>query len=173
MASQYEGNFLLKLSGYGDADMLNLFTEDGERIEPWAAKKYPVGRTLIGPMRRYNARYFIPFSSFHCYRRQDSLWAEAYTTPIDAYAEGFDLPAPRCCLPSFGWIVRRAMSPSSGRPPPTGGHATPGSSATTGASRLARTIARSSPRTSGTCRCWRTSSTSCACEWVGGTSPSI
>ncbi|WNG27271.1 MBL fold metallo-hydrolase [Cystobacter fuscus] len=117
VASQYEGNFLLKLSGYGDADMLNLFTEDGERIEPWAAKKYPVGRTLIGPMRRYNARYFIPFSSFHCYRRQDSLWAEAYTTPIDAYAEGFDLPGAQVLSP-FVRVDCETGDVTELRPPP-------------------------------------------------------
>ncbi|WNG37433.1 MBL fold metallo-hydrolase [Archangium violaceum] len=117
VASQYEGNFLLKLSGYGDADMINLFDEDGERIEPWAAKKYPVGRTLIAPMRRYNARYFIPFSSFHCYRRQDSLWGEAYTTPINAYAEGFELPGSEV-LPAFVRVDCETGEVTELRPPP-------------------------------------------------------
>ena len=32
----------------------------------------------------------IPFSSFHQYAREDSIWAEKYTTPIDAYKKGFD-----------------------------------------------------------------------------------
>jgi len=91
IARRFPENYLLKISGYGDADMIHLFDEGGSRIEPWASRKYPVGRTLAKSAQAVGARHVIPFSSFHCYRRTDSIWAEQYTTPMEAYAEGFDL----------------------------------------------------------------------------------
>jgi hypothetical protein len=45
-------------------------------------------------------RHVVPFSSFHCYRRSDSVWAEQYTAPMEAYAEGFALDGSRL-LPAF------------------------------------------------------------------------
>jgi hypothetical protein len=100
VARGFRDSYLLRLSGYGDADMINLFDESGERIAPFAAERYPVGRSLIPSAKYYGVRYVVPFSSFHCYRRSDSLWAERYTTPIDCYAEGFDVPGAQV-LPAF------------------------------------------------------------------------
>ena len=34
-------------------------------------------------------RHFVPFSSFHRYQRTDSVWANAWTTPVADYARGF------------------------------------------------------------------------------------
>ena len=86
----YQETYLLALSGYGDADMINFFTEDGERIPPHAALKVPPGQTIARFCDFYGAKYFIPFSSMHKYRRTDSFWADQYTTGLDDYAKGFN-----------------------------------------------------------------------------------
>lgn len=86
----FKTSFLLALSGYGDADMINYFNEDGTRIPPYAAQRTPVGRTIARQCEFYGTRYFVPFSSMHKYQRTDSLWASAYTTGIDDYARGFE-----------------------------------------------------------------------------------
>jgi hypothetical protein len=90
IAKNYKTKFLLKLSGYGDADMINMFTEEGERIPPRAALKRPPGIATQAYVEDYGATHFIPFSSFHRYQREDSIWADQYTTPLAAYADGFD-----------------------------------------------------------------------------------
>ena len=87
--SQYDESFLLQLFGYGDADMINYFSETGERIEPRAALKLPVGAVMARVADALGVRYVVPFSSLHKYQRADSAWANQYTTPLDAYPEGF------------------------------------------------------------------------------------
>jgi hypothetical protein len=86
----YDETYLLALSGYGDADMINYFTESGERIPPYAAAKTPVGRTIARMSGLYGVRYFVPFSSMHKYQRADSIWASEYTTTLGDYAQGFE-----------------------------------------------------------------------------------
>lgn len=88
IAKRYESSFLLALSGYGDADMINFFDENGAFVVPPAAAKEPVGRALGEIAQSIGAKTVIPFSSFHQYQRADSIWAQAYTTPLEAYAEG-------------------------------------------------------------------------------------
>ena len=85
LSKNYKKSFLLALSGYGDADMINLFEEDGTQIEPYASKKYPVGQQLTLIANRVGANSVIPSSSFHQYQREDSLWAQEYTTPHDIF----------------------------------------------------------------------------------------
>jgi hypothetical protein len=50
----YKASFLLKLSGFGDAEMIHLFDEEGRFISPPAAKKEPVGKqiTHLATVRR-------------------------------------------------------------------------------------------------------------------------
>lgn len=88
--SGYKETYLMALSGYGDADMINYFTEDGRRIPPHAAAKTPVGQTLARMTGLYGVRYFVPFSSMHKYQRADSIWASEYTTGLEDYARGFE-----------------------------------------------------------------------------------
>lgn len=92
--------FLLALSGYGDADMINYFDEDGQRIEPWAARRGPLGPSIAARMSRLGARYFIPFASHHCYQRADSVWANEYTTPVSEHRIGFESASGEI-LPAF------------------------------------------------------------------------
>ncbi len=90
IAATYGDVYLLKLSGYGDADMINIFNEQGERIKPDAHRNLKVGNQLSSFAKKLGANHVVPFSSFHKYQRGDSVWADQYTTPLVAYASGFD-----------------------------------------------------------------------------------
>jgi len=104
----YDQSFLLKLFGYGDADMINVFDEDGRsRVPPPPTAGEESRRAwdaLFAEKVRFWARYFgtrylIPFSMFHQYQRADSAWANAYTTPPSAFA---GVRVPGCeILPPF------------------------------------------------------------------------
>ncbi|MGC4079573.1 MAG: hypothetical protein QM702_21530 [Rubrivivax sp.] len=89
LVAGYPVSFLFRASGYGDADMINFFTEEGVRIPPNAAKKRPVGPQIKALTESYGASYFVPSSSMHRYQRTDSDWANEFTTPIDVYSGGF------------------------------------------------------------------------------------
>ena len=69
--------------------MINLFDEEGERIPPAAAKKFPVGRDIKSGMKRFNCNVAIPFSCHHQYQRRDSFWANNFVTPIELMYQGF------------------------------------------------------------------------------------
>ena len=85
----FKRKFLLSISGWGDADMINFYDHNDKFIEPLAAKKHPVGDYLSLVAKTYDANYVIPFSSFHEYQREDSVWANKYVTPIHEYKNGF------------------------------------------------------------------------------------
>ncbi len=87
-------SYLMALSGYGDADMINYFDESGARVAPPAAARIPVGRSLTRLVDGFGARFFVPFSSMHRYQRADSVWANEYVTPLDAHGVEF---ASRTC----------------------------------------------------------------------------
>jgi hypothetical protein len=97
---QYKTSFLLRLSGFGDADMINVFDHGGNRIPPPAAKRHPVGKQIAFQLQMFPTRYFIPFSSMHRYQRADSVWAEEYTTKLSDYPVGFDSDRSQL-LPAF------------------------------------------------------------------------
>lgn len=96
-------SYLLWLTGYGDADMLNVHDESGKLILPGAAAKHPIGPTIQGVLEALGIRYFVPFSSMHRYQRADSIWANEYTTPIEDHAKGFDSKKSEI-LPAFARI---------------------------------------------------------------------
>ena len=86
--SSFKRKFLLTLSGWGDADMMNFHDQNDRFIEPLAAKKHPVGDSLSLMAKLFGAQYVIPFSSFHEYQRADSVWANKYITQYNDYSEG-------------------------------------------------------------------------------------
>jgi hypothetical protein len=88
IARHYRDAYVLALSGYGDADMINIYDESGAFVTPRAARRPSVGAQLNNLCKATGARSVIPFSSFHQYQRDDSIWAEAYTTPFDAFQQG-------------------------------------------------------------------------------------
>jgi hypothetical protein len=101
IAREFRYSYLLRLSGYGGADLVNYFGIDGNRIEPKLDRM--VGRWLSQYARRIGAKSVIPFSSFHQYKREDSAWANAYVPPLSAYQAGFDETVAEF-IPPFVWI---------------------------------------------------------------------
>ena len=80
----YKRSILLSLVAYGDADMINYFGEDGERIPPGAAKKEPLGPGIVGILDQFGIDEYVPFSTLHKYQRTDSVWVNDFiTTPDD------------------------------------------------------------------------------------------
>lgn len=101
IAREYAHSYLLKLSGYGDADMINMFSEDGKRIPPTSVRDPDIlGRCVSDAAIRFKARYAIPFSSFHRYQRSDSIWANQFTTPLEDFYKWSD-PSKPPILPAF------------------------------------------------------------------------
>lgn len=105
ISAKYKNSFYLQLHCWGDADMINLFDSEGKRIEPIAAKKFPVGRNIKAGMKRLNANIAIPFSSHHQYQRRDSFWANKYVTPLSLLNEGFVQDLNYKLLPAFQKII--------------------------------------------------------------------
>jgi hypothetical protein len=100
IVKKYPLSFLLRLSGYGDADMMNFYDESGKFITPAAAERLPIGRGIQETTERFGAKFFIPFSSMHRYQRADSVWANKYVAGLDEYRTGF--ASKRCeLLPAF------------------------------------------------------------------------
>jgi hypothetical protein len=96
----HKRTFLACLLGYGDADMINFFDEQGNRVPPLAARRLPVGPQVAEVLHGYGIQNYLPSSSQHRYQRTDSLWANDYTTPETEYAIGFESKVARC-LPAF------------------------------------------------------------------------
>lgn len=101
---QYKRSFLLRLTGYGDADMINFFDEDRNRLPPPALQRkragVPLGPAVAKLAESFGVTYFIPFSSMHRYQREDSIWANECATSVDEHAVGFN--SKRCSiLPAF------------------------------------------------------------------------
>jgi len=85
VASNYEKTFLMCLTGYGDADMINFFDEQGDHIPP---VKYPLLPAILDRLRLSRMQTFIPFSSLHRYQRADSVWANTCATRVTEYPVG-------------------------------------------------------------------------------------
>lgn len=88
MLSGYKKSYLLSLSGYGDADMINFYDESGAFVVPPARNNVRVGEQLTCVADAIGATGVIPFSSHHQYQRTDSVWAQEYITPMFAYQVG-------------------------------------------------------------------------------------
>ena len=90
IVKRYKISFLMGLSSrFGDADMINFFDEDGNRVPP--RENVPaLGARNAHRVETIGARYFIPFSSMHTYQREDSAWANPYHTSLDDYGKGFE-----------------------------------------------------------------------------------
>lgn len=85
--AEHPTSFLMALSGHGDADMIQTQLEDGTPLRPDLTR--PVGQRIANRLDAYGAKFFVPFSSMHRYQRDDTVWANAFTTDIDAYGKGF------------------------------------------------------------------------------------
>jgi hypothetical protein len=89
LVSRYDESYLLALTGYGDADMINFFDESGRRIPPPALKKEPFLDGLEQILAAFGIKAYVPFSSQHRYQRTDSAWANECATPPEVYKTSF------------------------------------------------------------------------------------
>ena len=93
LIKHYPISFALRLSGYGDADMINFVDENGNRLKsgPELRKErgYQVGAQIARSTDTFGARFSVPFSSFHRYQRTDSDWANGCTTSLHDMAIGY------------------------------------------------------------------------------------
>jgi hypothetical protein len=100
LVGQYPESYLLALTGYGDADMINFFDESGRRIPPPAMKREPFLDGLEQVLETFGIRSYVPFSSQHRYQRTDSAWANECATPPEVYNTSFK-SSQRQLLPIF------------------------------------------------------------------------
>lgn len=90
IAKNFNNSYLLSLASYGDADMINFYDEDGQFVVPPAKNNLSVGGHLSMVAKSLSLKGFVPFSSHHQYQREDSIWAQEYTTPLNAYETDLD-----------------------------------------------------------------------------------
>lgn len=89
IVSRFDRSFVLKLTGHGDADMINVHDEDGRAVLPESViEKRPLSEGIRHTMRIVGATSFIPFSSLHRYQRTDSIWAQEHAVRVDEYPSG-------------------------------------------------------------------------------------
>ncbi len=96
----YKNRFLLKLAGWGDADMINIYDEENKFIKPYASFQPNVGEMYSSSMKTWNCNFALPFSSMHQYARKDSIKMNEYVTPLNRHGDGFDSKAGEL-LPAF------------------------------------------------------------------------
>ena len=100
VARQFETVFLMRLWGEGAADMTNVFDEAGERIaKPWDFDHSTISHWIQSDARRFCASHAVPFSSFHRFQREDSVWANELITPLTAFHQGADPAGPEILRP--------------------------------------------------------------------------
>ena len=88
IAKQYDESYMLKAVGYGTADMINCFDEQGNRLPPRISGHKP-GYQLSLFAEKLGINHCIPFSNFCKFQREDSFWANEYGMPISSYRNGF------------------------------------------------------------------------------------
>jgi hypothetical protein len=117
--ASHDDSFLLCLTGYGDADMINFFDEDGRRVPPAAASKELIGPGVAQLCALYGIRNFMPFSAMHKYHRTDSAWANEYITGPEEHAIGFESETAVIHPPFCRYdLVRRSATRIDPRPTP-------------------------------------------------------
>ena len=100
ISRDYSVKFLLKLGGFGDADMINFFDENGARIIPRSKERDRLGEAMAVQASMWGANFVVPFSSMHKYQRADSVWANPYTADAKDYRTGFESKTSKL-LPAF------------------------------------------------------------------------
>lgn len=87
---QYHDSFLLALCCFGDADMINCYTEDGKFIEPVFGLSEALGTQAANACAGLGTNHFIPFSSMHRYQREDSVWTNRFGLKLSDFETGFE-----------------------------------------------------------------------------------
>ena len=100
MASHFKEVYMLQLHGWGGADMLNLFDPSGRKLTSIEQKRRPIAPRSQKSARAMGANKVIPFSSFQCYQREDSAWANDLIPELADY-QTHALPNWPEILPAF------------------------------------------------------------------------
>lgn len=85
----FKRRFVLKLFSNGTADMINFFTEEGQRIDPISPASKPLGYCYSALLKGWSGTHTAPFSCHHVFARTDSRWASNYELPIEAHGACF------------------------------------------------------------------------------------
>ena len=85
VVKRFDKSFLLRLTGYGSADMINLRDEDGRLVLPDHLLNKPTLRGVVQNQLVFGTTGFIPFSSMHRYQRKDSIWAQEHVVLPEEY----------------------------------------------------------------------------------------
>ena len=88
LTRRYPRSFLLSLAGFGDADMLNFWDDDGRQLP--LPQRTPLGRTLSRRAQYWGTTCVIPFSAMHRYQRTDSVWASRQSATLADYEAEFE-----------------------------------------------------------------------------------
>ena len=100
IAKNYKSVFFCALHGWGGADMLNLYTPDGRKLTDPLQKRRPIAPRAQRAAMIHGANYSIPFSGFHIYQREDSVWANSLIPELDDYQSDALSSAPQV-VPAF------------------------------------------------------------------------
>ena len=90
---------MLRLHGWGGADMFNLFDPSGHKLTS-TEEHHPIVPRSQKSAIVMGANKVIPFSSFHRYQREDSVWANALIPEIADYGNHAMAKGPEI-LPPF------------------------------------------------------------------------
>lgn len=85
IAKHFKEIYMLQLHGWGGADMLNLFDSAGRKLTSAEQKRRPIAPRAQKSARQFGANKVIPFSSFQCYQREDSVWANDLIPELQDY----------------------------------------------------------------------------------------
>jgi hypothetical protein len=85
LAKHFKEVYMLQLHGWGGADMLNLFNPSGRKIVSPEERRRPIAPRSQRSARAMGANKVIPFSSFQCYQREDSAWANDLVPELADY----------------------------------------------------------------------------------------
>lgn len=100
IARNYKRVFYCALHGWGGADMLNMFDASGRKLTEPGELRRPIAPRAQRGARTHGAHYAIPFSGFHRYQRNDSLWANGLMPELDDYQSHAEKTGPQM-LPAF------------------------------------------------------------------------
>lgn len=81
---KFDNRILSCLSGFGDADLINLYVEE-KRVATKAESNPNVIEEIFTETKKLGFNYFVPSSSFHRYMRKDTVWVQDHSAPIDLY----------------------------------------------------------------------------------------
>jgi hypothetical protein len=116
IAKNYKNVFYCALHGWGGADMLNLFTPDGRKLTDPQEKRRAIAPRIQRSAMIHGANYAIPFSGFHMYQREDSVWANPLIPELGDYLSDA-LPVGPQVIPAFARVNAQTGEISDLAPP--------------------------------------------------------